>query len=364
MAETFDPVEFLDYIRRSWRFLLAATGSAVVVALIGSLIVPKEYTASASILIEPPGASDPRVATAVSPIYLESLKTYEQFAASDTLFAQACEKFRLLASNDAPYLESFKQKVLKVTKPKETKLLQISVTLRDPKQAQAVVQFLGESTVNLNRTISSRSDLESVEEANRQLDKAKTSLERARKDAAASANANSETLLKSQIESLAELDALLRSRLASARADAAEAEGTDAAPALKMRRARVEALSSEQTALAKELTAKSAALGQAAIRREGVEADLRAAQVLFESASKRVQEVSAARGLRGEQLRIIDAGIVPQRPSFPNIPLNCAAASLLAAVAAFGWVTFRFGLERHRTSAVRPALRVASGGSR
>ena len=37
-------------------------------------------------------------------------------------------------------------------------------------------------------------------------------------------------------------------------------------------------------------------------------------------------------GYRGERLQIIDPGIVPERPSSPNLPLNLAAALLLGLV--------------------------------
>ena len=94
------------------------------------LLLPKQYTAVATLVIEPPGA-DPRSATAVSSIYLESLKSYEAFASSDSLFAKACEKFHLLDGKTGPSLESFKRRVLRVDKLKDTNVLEISVTLPD-----------------------------------------------------------------------------------------------------------------------------------------------------------------------------------------------------------------------------------------
>ena len=56
---------------------------------------PRQYTATARIVIEPPAGTDLRSAMAVSPIYLESLKTYEQFASGDSLFQKAIEQFDL-----------------------------------------------------------------------------------------------------------------------------------------------------------------------------------------------------------------------------------------------------------------------------
>ncbi len=150
MTDSFDPIEYLEYLRLRWKFLGTVVVSAVVVATLVAWLLPKRYTATAIIVIEPPNASDPRVATAVSPMYLESLKTYEDFASADTLFLKACDKFHLLSAPGSPTVESFKRRVLRVTKLKETKLLQISATLPDPRQAQALVEYLAEETVALS----------------------------------------------------------------------------------------------------------------------------------------------------------------------------------------------------------------------
>ena len=53
-----------------------------------------QYTATARIVIDPPAGTDLRAAMAVSPIYLESLRTYEQFASSDSLFQKAARAVR------------------------------------------------------------------------------------------------------------------------------------------------------------------------------------------------------------------------------------------------------------------------------
>jgi uncharacterized protein involved in exopolysaccharide biosynthesis len=46
----------------------------------------------------------------------------------------------------------------------------------------------------------------------------------------------------------------------------------------------------------------------------------------------RLREARGDAGYRGERLKIIDPGIVPERPSSPNLPLNLAAALLLGLV--------------------------------
>src|ERR1700733_5815706 len=113
MSDSFDPIEYLEYLRKRWRFIAVVVFLAGAVAAALCLLLPKQYTAVATLVIEPPG-SDPRSATAVSSIYLESLKSYEAFASSDSLFARACEKFHLLDGKAGPSLESFKRRVLRV----------------------------------------------------------------------------------------------------------------------------------------------------------------------------------------------------------------------------------------------------------
>src|SRR5215471_8534016 len=97
MDDTFDRFEYIDYLRRRWRVAAVACAAAVILALGVSLLLPKRYTATASIVIEPPTGNDMRASMAVSPVYLESLKTYETFASSDSLFARAVERFHLQA---------------------------------------------------------------------------------------------------------------------------------------------------------------------------------------------------------------------------------------------------------------------------
>src|SRR5690348_16899649 len=85
----------LDRLRARWRLVALTCAVAASLAWIVSAILPREYTAVTRIVIEPPAGSDPRASTTVSPIYLESLRSYEVFALSDSLFLRAIEKFGL-----------------------------------------------------------------------------------------------------------------------------------------------------------------------------------------------------------------------------------------------------------------------------
>ena len=66
-------------------------------------------------------------------------------------------------------------------------------------------------------------------------------------------------------------------------------------------------------------------------------------------------------GYRGERLKIIDPGIVPERPSSPNLPLNVAAALLLGLVLPILWLTLRDELPGPaRSACVRGGFRAVA----
>ena len=94
MSEPFDAYRYIGYLRSRWRWIAASAALAAVLAAAASLVMTPQYTATARLVIEPPAGADLRAAMAVSPIYLESLKTYEHFAESDSLFQKAVAALR------------------------------------------------------------------------------------------------------------------------------------------------------------------------------------------------------------------------------------------------------------------------------
>src|SRR5581483_10285979 len=95
MAEGLDILEFAAYAAARRRRIALCCATAVAAAAIASLALPKRYTATASVMIEPPAGMDPRAATALSPVYLESLRTYERLVLSDTLFERATNRLHI-----------------------------------------------------------------------------------------------------------------------------------------------------------------------------------------------------------------------------------------------------------------------------
>src|SRR6185503_18273182 len=133
MTDSFDAYRYISYMRSRWRWIAASGAVAIVLAFFFTLLQPRLFTATARIVIEPPAGSDLRSAMAVSPIYLESLKTYEHFASSDSLFLKALDQFGLRQSLGARPVEALKRRVLKAGIVRNTRILEVSATLPDPK---------------------------------------------------------------------------------------------------------------------------------------------------------------------------------------------------------------------------------------
>jgi polysaccharide biosynthesis transport protein len=361
MTDSFDPIEYVEYLRKRWRFMAAAVLLAGAASVALCLVLPKQYTAVATLVIEPPG-SDPRSGTAVSSIYLESLKSYEAFASSDSLFARACEKFHLLDGKTGPSLESFKRRVLRVDKLKDTNVLEVSVTLPEPAQAQALVEYLAQETVALDCGIARAGDQELLDSSRRQMEAARKELDEARTDAASAAGPD-ETL-GSQVQSLEERKAAAEARRIEANMVLAENSARDGPESSAAGRAGIAALTADIAAMQRDLDARSATLTALRARRQRADDRLRSAEDLFERTAKRGDEVSASTMFRTEQLRIVDPGIVPQRPSFPNLPLAVVSALAITAVLCLAWLTLQFGFMRRREQPARTALRVAGSGGR
>jgi uncharacterized protein involved in exopolysaccharide biosynthesis len=72
------------------------------------------------------------------------------------------------------------------------------------------------------------------------------------------------------------------------------------------------------------------------------------AQTGAEAQTRRAGDIQAAAGGRGDVLTIIDPGIVPQRPSSPNVVLNAIVALFVALVLSLLYLVLSFGRSRAR----------------
>lgn len=361
MAETLDAPQYLLHVARRWRVIAIAATVAFALALGGSLLMPAQYTARARLVIDPPPASDGRAVMAVSPIYLESLRTYEHFATSDRLFQRALEHFRLRAAASGRSIESWKRGVLKVEVPRNTKILEIRVKLPDPNKAQAMAQYLAEETVKLNRDLNQAGDRELAQELGAQLDQTRRQVDQA----AAAWRA----LAREPVEAVEASIQSLKSRRFQAERDLLAAEsrvaGSAGAPraASESDRSRAAFLRQQLQTIDQEMSRQTALLAARSARQDEVAARRRSAQTALDNVQRRLEEARASSGYRGERLRLIDPGIVPERPSSPNIPLNLLVAVLFAIVSAVIVLLVEAGYrERRAAPSAPPALRVAGRG--
>jgi uncharacterized protein involved in exopolysaccharide biosynthesis len=350
-ADEFDAFAFLAYSRLRWRAAIISTGIAVALAVAVTWMLPNRYTATTSILIEPPAGNDPRGATAVSAIYLESLKTYEHFASSDTLFAQALDHLKLRNAYRRVPIESLKRQVLRVSKLRDTKILEISATLADPGKAQALAQYIAEQAVGLNKSLDDRSQKDLSEETRRFLEDASHRVRQAEQARNQFLGNSPVVPLEDRITGDLKLRSQIQGDLSYATTELAEYEAQLAHPSgaptsatpeslsqgIISERASIEALERQGKELDQSLTKNGLLVEQRKHQREVFDSELQAARAQYESARIKNSEILTSSAFRGERLDIIDPGVVPQRPSSPNLPLNIAIALLMSAL---GWLLY------------------------
>ena len=334
----------LDRLRTRWRVIALACAVAVTLTLLISLLLTKQYTAISRILIEPPAGSDPRVSTAVSPIYLESLHSYESFAESDDLFLKAVERFGL--RQDAEPIDKLKKSVLKADMPRNTKILEIHATLPDPKKAHALALYIAEETVKLNLAVSREGDQELAAGAEKQAAEAEARLQKIEQAWAQASTREPTDQLEAELDSDEQLRASLQRELAES--------------AVLSENGRAEQYRRQLDSLQRQMAPKQRLFAARSARLEQLTSERTAAQAAAKAAQARLQEVRSALGSRGERLRIIDPGIVPERPSFPNILLNVAIALFAALVLSVFSLAMEVSYAAERAESNRRSIRVAS----
>lgn len=362
MAESFDVFRYISYLRLRWRFIAVSAVTAVAIAAAVSFALPRQYTATARIVIEPPAGTDLRSAVAVSPIYLESLRTYEQFASGDSLFQRAVEKFGLRAGP----IESQKRRVLKVSLIRNTRILEISATLPDARKAQALAQFLAQATIEMSRSLIVDGDQDLVQGMLQQQREQRERLDALNASWAEMAAREPIQTLQSESANAAALRAALDQQVSNTElelADAADrvkqAAGADAAEIRKQEgsaRARLDQIRRQIQAIDRQSGERERLLAARFARRERLDADRKAATAQLAGVETQLREARSGASYRGERLKLIDPGIVPERPSSPNLPLNVAAALLLGLALPLVWLTLRMGYDEQRAAARRGEL--------
>ena len=371
MAESLDIFRYISYLRLRWVWIAGSCAVAVVLALGASLVLPREYTATVRILVEPPAGTDPRSAEAVSPVYLESLKTYEAFASSDSLFEKAIDQFHLRASLGSRSIESLKKHVLRVGIVRNTRILEIAATLPDARLAQQLAQCLADSTVELSHSVATEGDRDLLRGIGQQEREIRANLEAIEATWATLLSQEPVAELQSAMEKSSELRGTLQQQMMSTEqeiADAAERQTTaGAAEQAEARKesanaaARLEEMRRQLQSLDAQSAGREKLLAIRTTHRDQVEAGRKAAQAALAGIEVRLRDARGESGYRGERLRVIDPGVVPERPSSPNLPLNVLAALLLGLVLPILYLTLELNYQARSVSARRGVYQ--SGGS-
>jgi len=356
--ESPEVFRYISYLQSRWRFVAASCGTALVLAAGISLLLPRQYTATARIVIEPPAGADPRSALAVSPIYLESLKTYEQFANSDTLFQKAVDRFQLRALTGSQAIESMKKRVLQVGLVRNTRILEISATIPDARRAQALAQFIAEETVNLNRSLTASGGQELIRSIEQQENEAQTRLKQTDAEWSRVLAEAPVDDLQAAVEEAGTRRAALEQQVTNSNVQLADdadrartATGSEADSIHKEEtntRARLAEIRTQLDRLARLTAEQEKVLAARLARREEVDARRKADQAALAAADARLRDARNDLSYRGERLAIIDPGVVPERPSSPNLPLNLAAALLLGLLFPLVWLALELNIQQQR----------------
>jgi uncharacterized protein involved in exopolysaccharide biosynthesis len=346
MADEMDAYQYLGFLTRRWRFIALACAVAVSGALLLCLLVPRKYTATSRVLIEPPAGADPRGAMSVSPIYLESLKTYEHFASGDSLFSRAADKYHLRELYGSRALESLKQSVLKVSIPRNTKILEISVTLPDPKLANTLALYLAEETVNLNRAVIADQDREVTETVQKQYAEARASLEAAESAWSRAASKEPVQSLQAEVAAQQETMARLKRQLLATEVEVADYSSRSRTDWMGDAQARAAELRKQLADVETPLHRNESVLAERIAKLTKLEETRKSAQAAVLQLENRVRDIQGAAGYRGERLKIIDPGIVPERPSSPQPLLYTLGALLVALLGSLVFLSIEFSYRR------------------
>jgi len=99
-----------------------------------------------------------------------------------------------------------------------------------------------------------------------------------------------------------------------------------------------------------EIAEKEKLLAQRLARREQLEDERKSYQAALTSAETRLRDTRNDLSYRGERLTVIDTGVIPERPSSPNLPLNVAVAVLLGLLFPLFYLALALNFDPHQSS--------------
>jgi len=349
------------YVLGRWRFVVTAVAAAGLLAFAVSEFLPRRYTATATVIIDPPGTNDPRAAMVVNPTYLESLRTFERFFNNDTLFQQAAQRFHLDAGTAG--ILALRKRVLKVGMQRDTRVLEVSATLPNPQDALALVRYITEQSIKASRAEAQAADQDTLANVTEEFDHARVRFEKARAEWELAALQGTPETVQGEVSAAIGLQSEVSRLRVQAEAEAAEwrirardgdAQDRQSSTVLtNAAGARASEYARRESELAEEVAAKRKLLAELTERHAVASGEFDSARKAYEAALSRVRDFSAVNGLRSEHLRVIDPGVEPSQPSSPKVLLNTIVAVLLAFCIALSWLSFVAGTPRQRPAVVR-----------
>ena len=173
-------VELIDYLQVLWKWKWILVGGTLLAGLIACAAVafmPRSYKATVTLLIAeskipPPQGSDPAT-TRISP------ETFEEMIKSQSVAAEAIQRFGLTTRSPALTPERFLQRHLGVERRTGANLLVLSIRLPDAKQAAEVANFIAQRAVELNAALNKSDTLATKDYIQQQRASAKEVMEQA-----------------------------------------------------------------------------------------------------------------------------------------------------------------------------------------
>jgi len=215
-----------------------------------------------------------------------------------------------------------------------------------------VAQYLAEETVALSHGESLDADREFIDEAEKQAAASTRRLAQVQQAWTTLSVREPVEALQGELDASVEQQGKLRQQLVEAQASSAEYQEqgkTDsqfAREQFEAERARAGVLEKRLQELERSIEKLGSTIASRNAKRDALQNEVKSAETASEAAATRLRELRAAAGSRGERLRVMDPGIVPQGPSSPNVPLNVAAALLLALAGSIIYLSFAFVLGR------------------
>jgi uncharacterized protein involved in exopolysaccharide biosynthesis len=226
--------------------------------------------------------------------------------------------------------------------------MEVAATHRDPKLALALAVFIAEETVKLNRDTGQARDADLAASAWQSLETATGSLRAA--EAASDGVSRRMPTPEALREELGRLDTMRTDVSRAALSAGLSYRGTEE-PDQRM----AQELDRQALALDRQAAARHELLARRTAEIGAAETQLRDARSRYEQARKRLDDLEASSGLRGERLSLLDPGVAPERPSSPNVPLNVFAGLALGAIFSLLYLTAEYGLRQQRAEAMREA---------